>query len=134
MGDTSFDWDEYQKDASETPKVTDREIFEQLVRSNGNMSHAARALGIPRKRMYDRVQEVPALQALKRDLVDEILDTAEDNIFSGVRARDATDTRFVLQTLGKERGWSQGVAGTGKNGEVLVTITHLSGDKPDEPG
>lgn len=113
---------------SQDQKVTDGDIYEQLLASEGNKSHAARALGISRRRIGERIDRSPALTALCQDVVEEVLDQAETNVYADVRKNDATANRFVLATRGKERGWSSGVAGTGKNGEIVVQINRLAGD------
>ncbi len=111
---------------SNDPRVTDAQIYEALIATEGNKSKAARDLGMSRKRLVERAERIPALVALMEDLREDILDTAEDNVFADVRKNDPTANRFVLSTLGKTRGWSQGVAGSGKDGEIVVQINRLA--------
>jgi hypothetical protein len=115
---------------SQHAKVSDADIYEQLAASDGNQSKAARELGVSRRYLHGRIEKSATLVALLQDMQEEILDTAENNVFADVRKNDPTANRFVLSTLGKSRGWSQGVAGSGKDGEIVVQINRLS-EKPD---
>jgi hypothetical protein len=116
---------------SKDAEVTDADIYQALVASEGNISEAARALCISRTRCKQRVDKNIVLTALLLDMTEEIVDIAAGNIFRDVRANDPTMNRFVAQTLGKERGFSTGVAGMGKNGEIVVQINRLSETKED---
>lgn len=102
--------------------VTSAQIYEALSASNGNISASARAVGLTRTNFVARVQKSPALMALLEDLRETIVDKAEQNQYAEVLAGDAAASRFILQTLGKNRGYSTGVAGTGKDGAIVVEI------------
>lgn len=112
--------------APEDRVVTLGEIYEQLIASRGNLTDCARELGVSRTRLKVRIEGNPTLVATLEELTEGVLDKAEQNVFDGVMRGDAADSRFVLQTKGKERGWAQGVAGTGKNGEIVVQINRLA--------
>lgn len=109
-------------------KVNDGQIYDELVKQKGNKAATARMLGISRRRIAERIDRSVVLTALCQDMVEEILDTAEDNVYADVLKNDPTANRFVLSTRGKERGWASGVAGQGKGGEIVVQINRLAGD------
>lgn len=111
---------------SQDPKVTDEQIYDQIGASEGNKAHMARELRMSRSRLSQRIDRSAVLTARLLDFREDLVDHAEQNVFAGVRRGDATDSRFVLQTLGKSRGWAQGVGGEGKGGEIVVTINKLS--------
>jgi hypothetical protein len=113
---------------SQDPKVTDGEIYEQLIASDGNKAHAARELHMSRSRLSARIDRSVVLTSLLNDMVEGIVDQAEQNVYADVRKNDATANRFVLTTRGKSRGWASGVEGTGKGGEIVVQINRLAGD------
>jgi superfamily I DNA and RNA helicase len=127
MGDENHDSD-YLPDSHDRA-VSDEEIYKALIEQDGNMSAVGRALKISRTRVAQRIDRSVVLTALRQDLIEDVVDTAEQNVYRDVRNGDATANRFVLGTLGKTRGWAQGVAGTGKDGEIVVQINRLS-DKP----
>lgn len=103
-------------------------IYHALLEADCNISKAARALEVSPGKLRDRIVNIPAFALLLRDKREGVLDKAEDNIFADVEKGDQTASRFVLQTVGKERGYVQGVAGTGKGGEIEVSIRTFSKD------
>lgn len=130
MGEAS-DFEPDYLPGSQDQKVTDAEIYEMLIQQDGNISATARALVMSRRRCKERIDRSPVLTALLIDSTEEIVDIAAGNVFADVRKNDPTANRFVLSTIGKERGFSTGVAGTGKNGEIVVQINRLSDGKPE---
>lgn len=127
MSEQPDDWMPDTKAAT----VTNSAIYEQLIKSDGNMSFAARELGVSRAWLAERVARNVTLSAMMQDQVAEIVDIAQANTFADVRKNDPVANRFVLQTLGKDRGFSTGVVGSGKNGEIVVVINKLSGEPSD---
>jgi len=117
-------------------KVTDGEIYEAICECRGNLSKVANHLGVTRRRISQRVERNPglmkALEEYRDDRREEIKDIAEEHLFADVEKGDATNVRFALQTLGKDRGFSTGVVGTGKGGEIIVQISRLAQEAPDE--
>jgi hypothetical protein len=111
---------------SQAPKIDNAAVYSQLEASAGNISSAARELGVSRRWLQGRIDKVPALNALVQDYREEIVDIAQDNVFADVRRNDPTANRFVLQTLGRSRGFGNVVEGNGKNGEIVVNIVRLS--------
>lgn len=108
--------------------VSKAEAYKALVATRGNMSAAARELGVPRSVMSKVAGETPEIQEMLQDFREEIVDTAEDNIFEDVRKGDASQSRFIAQTLGKSRGYSTAVEGTGKGGAITVNIVKFTED------
>jgi hypothetical protein len=118
-------------EGSEATKVTASMIYDQLVASEGNISHAATALKVSRSWLKAKIDGNVTLTAMMLDRRDAVIDQAETNVFADVMKNDPTANRFVLQTIGKERGWASGVGGQGKNGEIVVQINRLSEGTPD---
>lgn len=114
----------------EKTPVSKADCYDAIKEADGNLSAAARELGISRNRLKTIVDGNITLAALVADLNEEIVDVAEENHRARVRkGDDPTAERFILQTLGKGRGYSMGVAGTGKDGEIIVKIQKL-GEAP----
>lgn len=109
------------------PKVTAADIWEALEQSEGNIAVAARALGLSRTKLQERIDRSPALITMLSDIREEVVDHAETNTMK--RAKSGVDPiaeKFVLQTLGKSRGWNTATGGVGSNGDITVTITRFS--------
>jgi hypothetical protein len=104
---------------SQVPKHTNAEIETALLEAEGNVAAAARALEMRRTHLKEKIDKSAYLTTVLNDLREELLDTAEDNKFKAVRAGDQQASSFVLMTLGKNRGYSQRLEATGKNGERL---------------
>lgn len=80
------------------------ELF--LIEELGNISACAKRMQVTRSALADKIARTPELQRAKGDLVQSVLDKAEKNIFSDVEAGDQTASKFVLQTIGKDRGYT----------------------------
>jgi len=107
-------------------------IYHALCDAKGNIAAAARALEVNRSGLAKRIEGCPGLMLLINDYRQSVVDKAEENVYADVEKGDQTASRFILQTLGKDRGFTTGVAGQGKNGEIEVTIRTFAepmGDK-----
>lgn len=109
---------------------TKAEVYSALVAAEGNVAKAARELKATRRHVADIIGKTPEIAALLEDLREGVVDASEDNIYADVKKGDQSASRFVLQTIGKKRGWAQGVEGTGKNGAVEVTIRTFAEEAP----
>lgn len=98
---------------------TNEEIYDALRAANGNFMAAATALGCNRQVIKKRVEETPMLIDLVADFKDGVLDQAETNIYSAVLAGDQAASKFVLTTIGKERGFITRNEMTGAGGTDL---------------
>ena len=109
------------------PKVSNADIWEALELEDGNVSAAARRLDMARNKLQERIDRSPELQVLMGDLREEAVDVAEVNTMK--RAKSGSDPiaeKFVLQTLGKRRGWNTAAGGINGSGDITVTITRFA--------
>lgn len=109
------------------PKVSNAEIWDALELEEGNVSAAARRLDMTRNKLQERIDRSPELQILMGDLREEVVDVAEVNTMK--RAKSGSDPiaeKFVLQTLGKRRGWNTAAGGINGSGDITVTITRFA--------
>lgn len=106
--------------------VDDGMIYEALVAQSGNIGATARFLRVSRRWLKSRIDRKAPLISLLQDMRETVIDQAEVNVFNDVIKNDPTANRFVLSTIGKERGYSSGVAGSGKNGEIVIQINKLA--------
>lgn len=93
--------------------IASDQIKEALIESRGSLSDAAKFIvtkwQIPCSRQYvkDACDKRPELLGFYTDLRNEFVDKAETNIFDAVLAGDLRVSLTVVQTLGKDRGWTQ---------------------------
>lgn len=116
-------------DQPENSRVTGAQILDALEENMGNLTMAARDLGMARSALKTRIDNNPELRLALDDLREGVVDVAETNMFKRVYGgADPGAERFVLSTLGKSRGYTQSVAGTGKDGDIVVTIKKFGED------
>jgi len=109
------------------PKVTNADIWEALEQSEGNVAAAARSLGLSRTKLQERIDRCPDLITLLADMREEVVDIAESNQMKRAKSgADPNAERFVLQTLGKRRGWNTAAGGMNGSGDITVTITRFA--------
>ncbi len=86
-------------------------IADLLVKSAGNVSRVADAIGSNRNSVHNMIMKDEALKQLLKDCRERQIDELEESVFQ--RAVDSNDTTlqlFVLKTQGKHRGWEQSEA------------------------
>lgn len=105
------------------PNVSAGDIWDVLKETGGNLAATARELGLTRQRLSDRINKNPDLQQLLSDMREEVIDVAEGNMFQRVKSgADPAAEKFILSTIGRQRGYSTSVAGVGPGGDIVVTI------------
>lgn len=92
--------------------VSPADVYSAMIEHAGNVGAVCAALDVRRKTITDMLSRIPAIKVLKTELVENVLDKAEDNVFKGVLQGDRGDSKFILSTLGKERGYSTKVENT----------------------
>lgn len=102
------------------PKYSDVEIIEALRVAHGNISAAASILQVRRRYVKERIDRVPEVREFYEEVKDLVLDRAEQNIMVDVFKGDQVASKFVLTTLGKDRGYTTRSEMTGKDGEPLT--------------
>ena len=97
-------------------------IENALKSAAGNVSYAARELGVSRSTLYRRINESPTLQQSLVDSREELVDIAESALKNEVLNGNITAIIFTLKTLGKDRGYVERTQTevSGKDGGALV--------------
>lgn len=90
-----------------------------LLRSEGNLTKAACILRRSRRVVDGFVSRNLALSDLLLDIKGMFLDKVEEQSRLLAAAGDGSMVRFVLSTLGKERGYTTRAEVSGKDGEAL---------------
>lgn len=92
---------------AQTIKPTMRDVAYALRECDGNITVAARFLGISRRLLAYYVNERPALNRLVEDIRAENLDIVEYQLMSQAKEGVLPAVIMVLKTLGRERGYSE---------------------------
>lgn len=82
---------------------------EALRKAMGNITVAAKALGMNRTALQQRVTRYPQLQAIVQEFRDALCDHAESALVRAVLAGEAWATCFTLKCQGKSRGYVERV-------------------------
>lgn len=86
-----------------------------LKQTSGNVSAAARGLGVGRATLYRRIAESPGLQEVLADAREELVDLAETMLRRNVMDGNMQAIMFALRTLGKNRGYVERTVTTTEN-------------------
>jgi hypothetical protein len=96
-----------------------KDVIAAAIYTGGVYAEMARLLGRSRGRVKEYVEGNPDVA----DVLDEVRESALDYLEQGVVVSalmgDQQDRRFVLQTLGKNRGFTTRSEHTGKDGEAI---------------
>lgn len=120
------------------PTVTDEEIGEALFDMNGNFTAVCIKLSkggkrpVTRSYLKDRISNSPLLIEVLDDIRESALDAAERNVFEAVRAGRIEESKFVLTTLGRERGYTRQIVVSDADTEKLVAALY-KGRKTAQP-
>lgn len=104
-----------------TARVDDEQLKEALQQSNGNISHAARSMGISRNAIHQHVNASEELRQILADARQTMLDEAENALLAAVREKQGWAVCFTLKTIGQERGYIER-ADQSHSGSVEVII------------
>ena len=71
-----------------------------------NMGRMARALNRSRNGLQRFINAHADILTFLRDMTDTVIDDVEQNMIEAAKDGDLSAARYVLSTLGKERGWT----------------------------
>ena len=112
-------------------------VVAKLTESKGNVSAAARALGVPRSTLASFIEMHPGLGAVVSDARETIVDVAESQIYKAVLEGQPWAVALVLRTIGRRRGYTdrdQNESGSGASVvKVLLVGTPPPGEQPFDP-
>lgn len=81
------------------------EYADALKATGGLVAPAARRLGVSRAAVYAALRKYPTVQAALDAARDDLLDLCEGNIFKAVSEGDLRWSGWLLERLGRERGY-----------------------------
>lgn len=99
-----------------------QDVIAALLEAKGNYGVMAHLLGRSRASVKRYVETRPDVWSFYEDHFEAVLDKVEDNLIEAALEGDLTAARFVLQTRGKERGYTTRVERTGKDGGPMETV------------
>lgn len=104
-----------------------------IAAQRGNISQAAKELGIRRLTLYRRIKASKHLQEVLFEARETMLDHVESRLYASALAGENWAVLFFLRTQGKSRGYVERIESTGaEGGPVKVTVTWDDGPDPDD--
>lgn len=104
-------------------------VAEQIELSRGNLSHAARQLGVARSALQSFVNRYPELKQLLQDQREAIVDAAENALFAAVTEKEGWAVCFTLKCLGKDRGYIERSEVIGTHTAININYDELTDDE-----
>lgn len=101
----------------------DEDVIQAIWHTRGNYSAMSELLARRRASVREYVLSHPSVKLVYDEVREALLDRVENNVFSQAEKGDGAQCRFVLQTLGKSRGYSTRQELTGEDGKPLRLIT-----------
>jgi hypothetical protein len=102
-----------------TSRSTKEEVREALVRCNGIQSHAAAYLGCSYWTIRKYCERCPELRTVAEEAREILIDKAEARLYDLVDNGEFGPVRFVLETLGRSRGYVKQMNLAGHNGSAI---------------
>ena len=100
-------------------KFKKADMRKALIASGGVQLGAARILKCDRDTVANYINRYPDLLEDVQRARDEMIDEAELGLRDAVLLKDDWAIKYILSTLGKDRGYSQRVESTGKDGGAI---------------
>jgi transposase len=94
-------------------KITDKRIFNEIVKNGYNLTKAAKSLGRSREWLSKRVNKTSHLFDTYSSGRDIRIDNAEDALDNLIADGDVSAVKFTLSTLGRSRGYGKSIEITG---------------------
>lgn len=98
---------------------TSEQVIIAIREARGNLTEAARILGVARMTVYRYCKRYSTIQQALDDEREKWIDTAEQKLMKSVEKGSIPAIIFFLKTMGKSRGYVERQEVTGKDGEGL---------------
>ena len=108
------------------------QIEDAIRKAAGNVTAAARGLGVGRTALHARIAKSPELQRILQEERESLVDMAESALRAEVLDRNMTAVIWTLKASpeAKRRGWGERTEVTGKDGAPLtIAIVNVDVDK-----
>ena len=119
-------------------KLTVKAVQDKLQKANGNLTAAARHLGVARNSLAEFIHRRPALGKVLADCRESRVDTAESGLDKAIKNGEAWAIALTLKTLGARRGYAEPAAERSAEAAaqalaVLAAFERLTRGGPDLP-
>ena len=124
----------HHKTPQKRPTAT--QVEDAIRKSAGNVTAAARGLGVGRTSLHARIARSPALQQVLQEEREALVDMAESALRAEVLDRNMTAIIWTLKASpeAKRRGWSERhELGGPDGGPVLIQMTWGDNDSDGTP-
>ena len=88
-------------------KVTNKQCELAIVKFGGRIKDASEALGITYNGLNQRIKREPELEKILIKVRETLVDTAEAQLLAHLERGEWEAIKFVLKTLGKNRGYTE---------------------------
>lgn len=115
--------------------LTVKQVEEALEQADGNMSVAAKSLGVTHQAISYHVAKSARLQRVVKEGRKVLVSMAENVIRRRLEEGDLTAAIFTLKTQGKGEGWSESLQLMGADGgdlKLAVTWANSEGGDDDD--
>ena len=117
-------------------RYTQADMIAALIQNKGLQAYAADQLHCSRRTVYRYIKRYPAVQEAYEDALQASLDVAQKKLMDLVEHGDWRAIRFVLSTLGKDRGFTtrQEIVAAGDDAQAryqqyLADVRKVYGDE-----
>lgn len=104
-----------------------QEVIEQLEKYSGNLTAAAKALGVDRTTIYRHMEKHPTVRQALDTARETMIDNVESRLYKSALDGEAWAVCFFLKTQAKHRGYTERQEVTGADGNE-ITIKVVYGD------
>lgn len=108
-------------------RITHAQIVDALQRNRGIIALAAKDIGLTRQALERRIARSPALKAACLDLRETGLDMCEAVLWRAVNEKNLAIAQWMLERLGKHRGYNPRTELTGKDGGAIDLNSSIEG-------
>ena len=82
--------------------ITEKSVIRELEKNSANIHLAAKALGVSRGALADRIHKSVILQAAQSEILESVVDDAESNMLKAAQEGNLGACKFVLATRRKD--------------------------------
>lgn len=99
-----------------------QDVVAAIVHTGGNYAHMGRILKRSRGSVYSYIMANPDVSNIFNEIRESALDQIESGIIRSALDGNKEDSKFVMRTIGKDRGYTTRVEQTGKDGADLNAV------------
>lgn len=111
---------------------TIEQVAEALKIARGYVSVAARAIDVTPQAIYKRIKNDEKLQEVLREIDEERLDRAENELELAVEGKDAWAVKYTLDNKGRSRGYGKQVIEQTNKNETVDPNQHIRDMSPTQ--